>query len=260
MDFTMRWSDSAAVLFGLLALPPVTDFVARKMRRSLPGWQHALLAGALMFGAITIDFNDGAHGGALFPVASHPRENWFQAIDVQADPAALQRQQADKAAYLQDVASQSEAMDHERALMVETNSEPSEYDDQMLARRTELLRHRAGFDFTPREQAIVNGLASRIAATRASMTPSLRRSYIEAINAPLSEYGMSARLVGEDSVEFSGAALADPQKRQVLLNMTQAQRTRLGLVNVQFAVTGAAPGAEPNATGPTAGAESNPIG
>jgi hypothetical protein len=239
-DFTLAIFDSTSVAVGLLALPPVTNFVRARLPFTMRGWQHFFLAAAALGGAMVLNVSGVLSGGASYPVATNVRMQSFGVVSVGDPMADAERTAQQKADYLMEVAAQSQAMDREASLAADLGATDTEYDEQMISSRGELVSRRAAYTLTPEENQLIDKLASRVRAARAGMAPAMRRSYVEALNGPLATYGVSAHLVGNDVIEFVGPALADPQRRQAILNLTLADRARLGFADARFAGSEAA--------------------
>jgi hypothetical protein len=237
IDTTMAAFDSALIALGLLALPPVTDLAWRKLGLWPAGWIHLVAALCLLSAALAADAARGASERAAYPVISHPHESWFPAIEIRPSAAAIERRRLEKANYLAAVARQTQAFDREQALFQQIGEGPSEYDDEVLRQRADLVRRRASFSLTPAEAGIVDALAARVARAQAARAPALRQAYVDAINAPLSDYGVTAKLVNGDEIVFAGAPLADPAKQALVLNLTAAERARLGFSAATFAAS-----------------------
>jgi hypothetical protein len=228
--------DSSCIMFGALALPPVTDAVREKLPFGVGPRVHFAVAVAALIGALGFNMSDALQGPASYPVSFRGSvDPSFGTVELASESQRVERRAAQKAEYVSLVRDQLAAAEREAALAKDMDIAPTPYDEDMLNTRAEIVARRSSMQLAPDEVVLVNKLAARVSAARAQMAPGLRRAYVEALAGPLSAYGVSARLVNGNVLEFTGPAL-DDKRRAALVSLTQNERARLGFVDVRFAV------------------------
>jgi hypothetical protein len=227
---------------GVLALPPVMDLI----RRALPIEPRAhALGGALCIAAcfgwamLAPPERTAAHFAALSENAGALPQRWSQLPDPVVEEQNIAQAEAvqTKQSFLAQLAAETERL--------QGGVQPASFigdratvmsGARALAEWRALSGRAAAMDLTEAEKAQVSAFQNLLAIENTELGPALRQSYAASLREQLSGFGVTAHVIGAkaQTIEFNGAALADPAVQEKLRALLGKDMALLSYKSIQF--------------------------
>ncbi len=242
IDRSLYEFDAAALWVGVLALPPVMDLI----RRVLPIEPRAHAAGGALCIAAGLGWailappeRTAAHFAALSENAGALPQRWSQLPDPAVEEQKIAQAEASqtKQAFLAQLAAETARLQggvHPASFI--GNRATVMIGARALADWRALAGRAGSMDLTEAEKAQVLAFQNLLAVENLELGPALRQSYAASLRDHLSEYGVAARVAGgnAETIEFTGAALADPGAQEKLRALLGKDMALLGYKSIQF--------------------------